>query len=548
MSITAGIAARLYNNKLIFLGLLIFLWPYSAKCQSALLNLPKAECSYGRTNSDCYILVDRNDPITPVTMQLYTGARVTVILLNPRIYEQYTLDPVYPPTQTAVSADVGSTLLGGVFSAIQKFGGLESGPAVTWKFVPGGPQPEKAECPSDLKIDKSQHGDACFNYLQQSALHIYKRLLHCELPDAIYPGAPGSAADACSSLIENYDQSSKDERSLEDQIQSFIDGESALSGAIAKYSKATSPAPDPTLSAELTMKITDYDSLAQDLNGYRKRLKSLNSPERSFPPVCARHSGLSDAIKIRVGCKRVTQPDDTFLVLRATKDNVLYGASVSRPVTFQLNTFNLVTNPQAASIDPTKKKNLATVNLNFADSHRWFGVNTFRWEGSAGVFFSAIPDRSYSITALYYQKDASATDPDNCPAASSTNPIGTLCDNVVTQKILRPSLVPFTALHYRLSPDATFIPWKTALYLTGAVGYNVNTNSADFAGGLSLNWRSIMISPLWHWGHDVRPIDGFYWKESLGAGFKGTTVPTENYWRDAFAVGISVRVPSLTGR
>ena len=111
------------------LSSLIFLFQHGAAAEDKSLN---SACSYGRTNSDCYILIDRDDPITPVTMQLYTGSRVTIILINPRIYESYTLDPVYPPTQSVNSNDVGNALLMGIFPNIQKFGGAELQTPMPW--------------------------------------------------------------------------------------------------------------------------------------------------------------------------------------------------------------------------------------------------------------------------------------------------------------------------------------------------------------------------------------------------------------------------------
>lgn len=505
---------------------------------------PKAECAYGRTNSDCYIVIDRNEPMSPVTMQLYSGSQVTVILINPRIYESYTLDPVYPPTQAANSNDIGNTLLQGIISNIQKFGGGE--PARGGPFL--GIHGPSTDCPSGITVGTGTQVTNCFAALENAALSIYKRLIPCETPDAIGPNEQSSAIVGCTDLVNAYDVTG--DSGLAKDIQDFVNGEANLSAAISAYSKLN-PVPDPGLSSQLSLKIKDYDSLAQDLNGYNKRLSDLKSnlPKfgRGLCPSKGKAGPLNPEIEKSAGCKSSSPPQGSYATLIATKDSTAYNVSVSRPGSFQLNVLNLVTNAQAASIDPTKKKTIAAVNLNYADSRAWFGGNTFRWEGSVGIFFSAIPDRSFNVSVLYYQANASATDPKNCPAASTQNPVGTVCDNIVTQKVLRPSIVPFTALHYRISPDAKFIPWKTAFYLTGAVGYNVNTTSADFAGGVSLNWRSIMISPLWHFGHDVRLTNGFYLNESLGASFKGSAT-TQDYWRNMFAVGVSYRVPSLTGR
>jgi hypothetical protein len=149
-----------------------------------------------------------------------------------------------------------------------------------------------------------------------------------------------------------------------------------------------------------------------------------------------------------------------------------------------------------------------------------------RWEASAGVFFSSLPIRSFSVA----------------PKFDGTN----VTDNTVIQTILRPTVVPYAAGNYRLTNDLGWSKWKSNLYLTGAVGINPNTVSADFAAGLSLSWRSLMISPLWHYGHDTRLV-GFTVGESLGAAFK-STLPTQTFWTSSYAVGIGIRIPPITGR
>jgi hypothetical protein len=76
----------------------------------------------------------------------------------------------------------------------------------------------------------------------------------------------------------------------------------------------------------------------------------------------------------------------------------------------------------------------------------------------------------------------------------------------------------------------------------------VPTVSTDFATGPSISWRGLMFSTLWHVGHDVRLTQGLDKNQLLDPGFSGNAM-TENCWRlDRFAIGISVRVPSLTGR
>ena len=200
---------------------------------------------------------------------------------------------------------------------------------------------------------------------------------------------------------------------------------------------------------------------------------------------------------------------------------------VTRTVTYALNTYNLVSYSQEAAVDASKKKTLGgNIVLNFADGPNLGKSPALRWEASAGVFFSSLPIRSFSAV----------------PVFDGTN----VTDNKVAQTIVRPTVIPYAAGNYRLTNDLKWSKWKSNLYLTGAVGVNPNTVSADFAAGLSLSWRTFMVSPLWHYGHDTRLV-GFTVGEPLGAAFK-STLPTQTFWTSAFGIGIGIRIPPITGR
>lgn len=191
----------------------------------------------------------------------------------------------------------------------------------------------------------------------------------------------------------------------------------------------------------------------------------------------------------------------------------------TRTVTYSLDVLNLVANSQEAIPTSTNKKALATIAINFADqpNKKFIGFpwTALRWEPSAGVLFSRLPIRTFTLT--------SATAP-------------TVQDSKVW-----PTAIPFAAGNYRLTDDLGS-RWKQNFYLTGAVGINPNNTTAEFAAGFSYAWRAFMVSPLCHFGHDTRPTVA-----SLTSG-STTALPTTSHWSEKFAIGISVRVPSLTGR
>ena len=212
-----------------------------------------------------------------------------------------------------------------------------------------------------------------------------------------------------------------------------------------------------------------------------------------------------------------------------TDDPTIYEGMTSRSLPYSLNALNIVVNSQEGPPVTANKKLVATITPAFADEAAKFPGNPkspFRWEASAGVWFSSLANRSFSAAPIFNS--------------------GVTTDHIVTQNILRPTVVPFAAGNYRMTNDFS-TRWKTNLYWTGAIGINPNTVSADFATGLSFSWRALMVSGLCHFGHDTKLDQGFTVGESLGPSFSGT-VPTKTYWTESFAIGISVRVPALTGR
>jgi hypothetical protein len=191
---------------------------------------------------------------------------------------------------------------------------------------------------------------------------------------------------------------------------------------------------------------------------------------------------------------------------------------------------NLVSYSQEAAPVPTNKRALASIALNFADrptKFAGFPATSLRWEGSAGVFFSMLPNRSFSVVPVYSGL--------------------TITDNTATQNAVRPTVIPFAAANYRLTNDLKWTRWKSDVYWTAAIGINPNTVSADYATGFSLSWRTVLFSGLCHFGHDNHLTQGFTPNESLGASFSGS-LPSKSYWTEAFAFGISIRVPTITGR
>lgn len=199
--------------------------------------------------------------------------------------------------------------------------------------------------------------------------------------------------------------------------------------------------------------------------------------------------------------------------------SAIYNNMVTRTITYSLDTLNLVSYSQQSAPLAANKKALASISINFADRpNKVAGLpsgapyTALRWEASAGVFFSWLPNRTFTV--------------------SST---GTVVDNKV-----RPIPVPFAAANYRLTGDFGG-RWKQNIYMTAAVGVNADNTTAEFGVGPSYSWRMFMVNFFCHFGHDYR------YTSTTPSGSAGN-LPTASHWTEAAALGISVRVPSLTGR
>jgi hypothetical protein len=162
-----------------------------------------------------------------------------------------------------------------------------------------------------------------------------------------------------------------------------------------------------------------------------------------------------------------------------------------------------------------QKKTLSTITLSW---------NTTRWEISAGAIFSSLPDRSFSLPRNVVNGAAQA-DPNKFTVAQTIN---------------RPTVVPVALAHYRLSEKIVATQRRLACLLTGGIGVNTTSGTADFIGGVSIGYRSLLFTPAVHFGRDSKLINGV----KIGTAFgESVTPPTQRFWTPAFAIGITYRIP-----
>jgi hypothetical protein len=472
-------------------------------------------CSLSKTNQSCELVIDRSNPVAPSTVQMYSDQELTVRIKNPLPFERYFLD--FTTGQAALTPDVASSVIGGMFANLGKLQIVHTAEVVK---VPGAAPVDP--CANGLFANAlwppaggvtagQQEFWKCFGVLASSATKIYKTLEPLVAPDSLTPGAGGTPA----TFVEpgyyrtNYD-------AIKNAIDAYVTAETTVSTKITALTKVPTqqnppsapPAPlvyssaaDQTAITQLVDDQKIIDAIVADLLGYKQRLVDLGP------------CNYGSAAKTSADCTGIAD----VVITSRTDQQTIYQGMVTRTITYSLDSLNLVSNSQQAVPNVTNKKALAVVAINFADrpNKSFIGVpfTALRFEASAGVYFSTLPNRTFTLSSTGMVQDSKT----------------------------RPTPIPFAAANYRLTDD---LPgrWKNNFYLTGTVGINPNTTTTDFGAGISYAWRALMLSALCDFGHDVRPTQA-----SLTSG-STSSLPTTSHWTEAFAIGISVRVPSLTGR
>jgi hypothetical protein len=437
---------------------------------------------------------------------MYPGQSLTVVVRNPYYFERYFMD--YQNGQLALAPDVASAIAGGILTPLAKAqeflvkaqnfslrDQLETAEPKVADCSPTGIRQTDGEVKSNIALYHQ-----CLARFAADAKTIYRKLEPATSPDshaALAHGLPASDQTIDRDLQDTANGGTPN-------IADTCAAEFELSASIAAAAKDST---DPEI-LNLSALAAIADAIAKDLFAYGARISDLPSWCTYFEP----HKVAGDG---SVDCKD-THPAP--VVLHPIPDPETGDRKqATRQVTYNLDAFNLVQNTQEAIPDSGKKRTLAAITILYGDS---------RWEASAGTFFSTLAVRSFNVSPVFAGN--------------------TVTDKQITQSVLHPTIVPFAGANYRLTPDFGG-RWRSAIYLTGAVGINPNTTSADFAAGPSISWRALMFSALFHYGHDVRLTQGLTTGASLGAGFSGS-ISTQTYWRKAFAIGVAVRVPALTGR
>jgi hypothetical protein len=537
------------------------------------------QCSTQKVNGNCGLVFDRLDPVSLPTIQMRKNARIRVTVVEPLPYETLTLDP--STFQAIAPSDQTQGFATAVFPSLKGV----STPVLTAKaqFLPHGGDPAGvAKVKQDL-IQLGKYLDNPFPTVQDFIAHAQG--FYGQLGEAVAPlprprggdSQPVRAAAIPAGTPYPWANPYRDWLSMMLCELSAADCASAvrpsftdlMATGITVQTLLTPPAPAPGATppppaAPLKFDTTTFDALANRVTNeiqalqpdehpeiYAAELVELRGRETSLvvatpayaaawlPGVTAINKDLQTyfvnlketASATHIDTQEVGYIDDPRrLSVQAAGSTHLLG----RLVTYAINSVNQIAVMTTAVPTTTQKTSIATITVLFADPI---------FEVSTGTLFSSLPNRTFANQTL---------------VNTHTGGIPTTGDIIITQSLIRPIVIPYVGANFRLGHDFLVGSRRSAVYFTTAVGFNAYNTTAEYAVGPSFSWRMIMLSPVFHIGHDVHltqgeTVDQVWCNTGAAAGSPTACVgsppspSSKTFWRGAFALGIGVRVPTSFG-
>jgi len=538
-----------------------------ASCAHAQLPL----CSTQKVNGNCALVFDRLDPVSLPTIQMRPNARVSVSVVAPLAYETLSLDPtnfqaVAPTDQTQSFFTSLLPSLKGVSTA-----------AVTPHFAAAEHDSPDVKKVKDDFTNLTASLDTPFPQIQTFITN--SRSFYAQLQEAVAPlprprdssgepirpstipsGTPNPLSEAYPSWADLLLCELSAPECKETSNPTFTN---LVNDGVAIQTSLTPP----TAGGAVPLKFdtAKFDALVAKTRADISVLKTEDHPEvytAELAKVQAREalliavvpayaaawlSGVTainkDLQNYFVNIKETAAVvpnkgpldlgfiDDPRLLSKNTKTSTKF---LGRLVTYSINSVNQIAVATTAVPTTAQKTSVITITVLYSDP---------KFEVSTGALFSTLPNRTFANQTLVN-------------TSSGSKP--TTGDIIITRSIIRPIVLPYVAANWRLGPNFLLFDRRAAVYLTGAVAFNGYNTTAEYAVGPSLSWRMIMLSPLFHIGHDVHLTQG----ETVGMVWCNTAAPagsptacvgtppapsTKTFWRGAFAFGIGIRVPTSFG-
>ena len=454
-----------------------------------------AECNPGITNNTCTITIDRESPSSPLTIRVKNSA-VVIIHVIKRPTDKVGFDATFTDVATPDPINaILSAFLPGLKAVVAE---AQTKDGTMKMFALGSNKADFTELKSPGVAALLKQLD--WIQAQQNGVRKQLEKLKSDFD------AAGKKVDDFQSISSGDWSSPKhvlplELRNLDTALSPTADSVpplgvvGALHEALTTVEKRFSVLePDTTTTTQ-----TDLDKLSRSLNEVAANQTLLETSVASFQAA-------QIALTQTLAALRKIDPT------KALSKDQPYGPNTSklgRSVAVKVSATDVISKTATA---------LATVTVN------WISTP---WEVSAGVLFSNLVNRTFQATPIIANGQAKL---DASGKGSSQ----------ITTSITRPSVIPVALAHYRLG-EAAVGDRRVAFLLTGGLGVSPYSSSADFAAGATLSYRMLMVSPLLHFGRDLRLTNGLVLGQELGS--SPPALSTERYWVKKFGIGITLRLP-----
>ena len=162
------------------------------------------------------------------------------------------------------------------------------------------------------------------------------------------------------------------------------------------------------------------------------------------------------------------------------------------------------------------------------------------WVLSGGIGFSTLKSFTYANTPIIIN---------GVPSVDS----GGKTLTQVTSTSTSPAIItPMALVSYRVNALSRAkremsCRGSCAFLLSGGIGANLTSKSADFDTGVSFQIGSVMFTPSVHFGRESRLTNGVFVGEKLGS--SPPALPTQNFWVRKFGFSITYVIPTpVTGQ
>ena len=469
---------RTFQSMLAYMTLkgLTSLGVFTVLCLCA-VDLQAQECSPSKTNGDCVIIIDRENPSSPLPVRAWPESKVTVRVTK-RPLEKIQFDATFTDIP---KVDPFVAIFGSFLTPLKAVTFLTRTSTNDARLLN-----EFAVDDLLIRIDK----------IQKATSQELERLK--------------SGLDNAGNQLRQL-QEKKAGTWTREEVRVARD-------ALILLIKGTATTPGVGLQTPVT---GNMQVLREQLDTAIKEFAKISNPSQELTNLL--NEVVANQARLEESFKSVQASQATLLQAA----NILERLDINNLQTYDEQTFSSTARDvdRSATIKVSAQDliskattNLVTVTIIWGSTH---------WEMSAGVLFSALINRSFQNTPIII---------DGQP---STDPAGKI-NTVVTETSTRPTVVPIFFAHYRLV-EASRSGRRLALLLSGGIGINPYSATADFGAGLTFSYRNFMLTPLLHFGRDLRLTNGLTVGDELGSSPPALT--TERYWVRKFGVAISYRLP-----